>query len=78
MPNKSVPGYTQVPVIGNDILNVNHSRSEAGATINVDIVYIVRDDQGAERGRNSTSMTTATYPASGASVLSQCNTAEGT
>lgn len=79
MPNKSVPGYTQVPVVASDILRVAHERLNAAGTITqVTVDYQVRDDQGTVRDINSLSFQGGSYPASGASIISACNAAEGT
>jgi hypothetical protein len=79
MPNKSVPGYTQVPVVAADILRVVHDRLNAAGTITqVTVDYQVRDDASAVRDINSISFQSGAYPASGASIIAACNTAEGT
>lgn len=76
MPNKAIPGFTQVPIVAADILSVHHDR--AAVAINVLIVYQVKDDQGTVRGQRRLLTTTANYPLSGAAALAACNTAEGT
>lgn len=78
MANKVVPSFTQVPVVANDVMAVYHSRTTSGATIDVTIEYLIRDDANVIRGRNTARTTTATYPLSGANALAACNTAEGT
>lgn len=79
MPNKSVPGYTQVPVAAGDILGVKHDRlNEAGTVTQVTIDYQVRDSLGAVRDVNSVSFQAGAYPVSGASIIAACNAAEGT
>lgn len=81
MANKTVPGYTQVPVAAGDILRVVHVRLNASGSITqITVEYQVRDDVGggAVRGLRTLSFQGGAYPASGASILSACNTAEGT
>lgn len=79
MPNKVVPGYTQVPVVASDILGVKHDRlNDAGTVTQVTIDYQVRDNQGVVRDQRAVSFQAGSYPTSGASILSACNAAEGT
>lgn len=81
MPNKTVPGYTQVPVAAADILRVTHDRLSAdGSVTQVTVTYQVRDNvgAGAVRAVREHSLQAGAYPVSGASVLSAVNTLEGT
>jgi hypothetical protein len=79
MPNKNVPGYTQVPVVAADILRVAHDRlNDAGTVTQVTVDYQVRDDASVVRDVNSISFQSGSYPASGASIIAACNSAEGT
>jgi hypothetical protein len=79
MPNKNVPGYTQVPVVAADILRVTHDRLNAAGTVTqVTVDYQVRDDGDVVRDQNSVSFQAGSYPTSGASIIAACNSAEGT
>jgi hypothetical protein len=79
MPNKTVSGWTQVPVLASDILQVTHRRlNAAGTTTDVIVTYQVRDSIGAVRFNANLTFQGGAYPVSGASILAACNAAQGT
>ena len=79
MPNKSVPGWTQVPVAAADLVEIKYARTAPGsATCSASVTYEVKDDQGAVRFRAEYATTGVTYPVSLAAILSAINTAQGT
>ena len=79
MPNKAVAGWTQVPIVAADILEVTHRRlNDAGTITDVLVTYQVKDSLGAVRFTTSLSFQGGSYPVSGATILSSCNTAQGT
>ncbi len=79
MPNKTVPGYIQVPVAAQDILRESHERLAAdGSVTQVTVAYQVRDSLGAVRDRRSVTFQAGAYPTSGAVLLAACNAQEGT
>jgi hypothetical protein len=79
MPNKTVPGYIQVPVAAQDILRESHERRATdGSATQVTVDYQVRDSGGAVRDRRSVSFQSGAYPTSGAVLLAVCNAQEGT
>ena len=80
MPNKTVLGYTQVPVAAKDILSVTHDRAnDAGTATTVTVRYQVRDDSDVVRNGNRViNFTGGAYPVTGATILSNCNANEGT
>jgi hypothetical protein len=79
MPNRSVAGYTQVPVAASDILRVVHDRLNAAGTVTqVTVDYQVRDDTSTVRFQTSLGFQSGAYPASGASIVAACNAAQGT
>jgi hypothetical protein len=76
--NKAIPGWTQVPVTADDILSAQHDRIVGTTTLNVLIVYQIKDTLGAVRGQRRVTTTVTGYPLSGAAALALCNTQEGT
>jgi hypothetical protein len=79
MPNRSVAGYTQVPVAAEDILTVLHRRlNAAGTQTDVSVQYQFRDSLSAVRGTAQLTFQSGPYPASGASIIAACNAAQGT
>jgi hypothetical protein len=80
MPNKSVAGYTQVPVAAQDILSATHERLTLdGNTTQVTVIYQVRDNGGVVRGAGRrVTFQAGAYPVAGATLLAACNTQEGT
>jgi hypothetical protein len=79
VPNKSVAGYTQIPVVGGDITRVVHDRlNEAGTITQVTADYQFKDDQGAVRGTATVSFQSGAYPATPASLIAACNAQQGT
>lgn len=79
MANKSVSGYTQVPVVGADILSIRYQRLNETGTVNqLTVVYNVKDDQGAIRQIATYSAQVASYPISAATIISALNTQQGT
>lgn len=79
MPNKAVPGWTQVPVAAGDLLEINYSRTASGsAACSVTAKYEIKDTLGAVRAIATYSAQAVTYPISLATILSTLNTAQGT
>lgn len=79
MPNKSVAGWTQTPVVAGDLISIHYDRLNAGATQNqLSVAYEIRDSLGAVRQTATLSQQVASYPISIAVILSSINTAQGT
>lgn len=79
MANKAVAGWTQVPVLGSDILQETHTRLNAAGTVtDVTVQYQVRDSLGAVRFTASATFQSGAYPTSAATLIAACNTAQGT
>lgn len=79
MANKSVPGWTQVPVTANEIASIHYDRLNAGGTQNqLTVVYDIKDSLGAVRQQGTLSQQVGSYPVSVAAILTSINTAQGT
>jgi len=79
MPNKSVAGYTQVPVQGGDVLSVHYDRTPSN-TMSLLALYEIKDNGGVVRGVHQIVQTGLAVGAflTGVALLAACNTAEGT
>lgn len=81
MANKVVPGFTQVPVVQQDIRDIHIVALDEGATqFNLTVTYNVYDDQAGLRASRTITQQTATAPGAPflAAVLAAVNTVEGT
>lgn len=79
MPNRAVPGWTQVPVAAKDIQSIHYDRWNAAGTQNqLTVTYEVLDSTGAVRAVHTLSQAVASYPISIANILSSINTERGT
>jgi hypothetical protein len=80
MPNKTVPGFTQVPVAAKDILSESHLKLvDDGSVTQVTVTYQVRDNGGVVRATGlQVSFQAGAYPTPAATLLAACNTKEGT
>jgi hypothetical protein len=79
MPNVAVPGWTKVPVAAKDLVQIQYSRQALGAaTCNAEVIYEVRDHQGAVRLTDRLVQLDVNYPVSLAAILTACNSKQGT
>lgn len=79
MPNKTVPGFTQLPVVAANLLSIHYARLNPTGTANdMTVVYEVKDDGGVVRLVKTLTQQVASYPVSVANILSAINAAEGT
>jgi len=77
--NKSVAGWTQVPVTAPDLLAIHYERlNAAGSANNLTVTYEIKDSAGAVRQVATLTQQVASYPISVAAILSSINTAQGT
>lgn len=77
MPSKSVAGWTQVPVVAADLMEIRYTRLDS-STNQILVTYEVKDSLGAVRQIATLSQQVGTYPVSAAAILSSINTAQGT
>lgn len=79
MANKSVPGWTQVPVTAAMLLSIHYDRlNAAGTQNNLTVAYEIQDTLGAVRQIGALSQQVASYPISVANILVSINAAQGT
>lgn len=79
MPNKTVSGYTQVPVVAANLQSIHYDRlNAAGSANNLTVSYEVKDDTGAVRAVRTLTQQVASYPITAAAVVAAINTQEGT
>ena len=80
MPTKSVPGYTQQPVLGSDFIQLTFQRQNG--QLNYSAVYEVRDETGAIRFTDAATGTTtvgsALHATFASGLLSAANVKQGT
>jgi hypothetical protein len=79
MPNVAVAGYTKVPVVAADLLQIRYDRLNAsGSSTQITVQFEIKDSVGGVRGTTTISQQTTAYPVSLAAVLAACNAANGT
>lgn len=79
MANKSIAGWTQVPVTASEIVSIHYDRLNGGGTQNnLTVTYEIKDSLGAVRQIATLTQQVGTYPISAAAILSSINTAQGT
>lgn len=79
MPNKTVPGFTQVPIVAANLLQIQYDRlNPTGTANNLTATYEVKDDTGAVRATRSLTQQVASYPITAAAIVASINAAEGT
>lgn len=80
MPNKTVPGFIQVPVVAANLLEIRYVRlNPIGTVNNMTVVYEVKNDAGVVMAPAKTlTQQVASYPISAANILAAINAAEGT
>lgn len=79
MPNKTIPGFTQVPVVAANLLSIHYDRlNPTGTANNLTVVYEVKDDAGVVRAVKTNTQQVAGYPISAANILNSINGVEGT
>lgn len=79
MPNKSISGWTQVPIVAANLISIHYDRlNSTGSQCNLIVVYEVKDDTGAVRLQKTYSQQVGAYPIAVATIVSSLNTVEGT
>ena len=80
MPTKSVPGYTQQPVLGSDFISLTFQRQNG--QLNYSAVYEVRDEVGGVRftdaATGTTTVANALNPTFSSGLLTTANGKQGT
>jgi len=79
LPNKTISGWTQVPVVAANLQVLHYERlNPTGSACNLTVTYEVKDDTGAVRLVKSYSQQVGAYPVAVATIVSSINTVEGT
>lgn len=79
MPNRSVPGWTQVPVVAADMVRITYDRlNAAGTSCQLTVAYEIKDNLGALRQSLLHTQQVGAYPVTLAAILAAINTAQGT
>jgi len=79
MPNKSVPGWTQVPVTASEITSIHYDRiASDGSSNQLTVAYQIKDNLAAVRQTATLTQVVGTYPVAVATILAAINTAQGT
>lgn len=79
MPNKTIAGWTQVPVTAGEILSLHYDRLAAsGSTNQLTAVYEIKDSGGTVRQTASLSQQVGNYPVAIGTILASINSAQGT
>ena len=79
MPNKAVPGFTQVPVVAANLRSLFYERlNDTGTQCNLSVVYEVKDDAGVVRAIREDRRQVGAYPVAVNTIVSTINSVEGT